>query len=411
MLEGRAMNEKLSPDQRRLFLLLGVPSLGLSLSLTVLSTYLPLLARRFTSSRTIMGALVGGEGLIALLVPLWVGGLSDRIDTRFGRRLPFLMATAPLGALALCLLPVAPSLPAMSAAVGVFYLAYFTYYSPYRALYADLVARHASGRAQAIQGVFSQAGTGAALVGGGLLIELWRPLPYVIAAAALLAGTAILVLGLHGTAVLHAKPERSTRSPPAEVWALVRDGRDIRSFSIANALVQLSIAGLKTFVVLWLVEGLGKTMTFTAGAMAVVALGTVVGGLVAGKLADRWGTARVLESALLAFGIGLALPAFSNSTMILGASLPVIAFCGGAAVVLPYALLMRLMPERSHGAAAGLFDVTGGIGTLAGPAITGLAIDVFGPFFASTRGYAAMWPVISLSAVASVVLLRGVYRD
>src|SRR5689334_19791807 len=104
------MTEKLSPDERHRVLLLGVPSVGLALSLTVLSTYLPVLARRFTSSRTIIGALVGGEGLVALLVPLWVGGLSDRLDTRFGRRLPFLMATAPAGALALCSIPFAPSL-------------------------------------------------------------------------------------------------------------------------------------------------------------------------------------------------------------------------------------------------------------------------------------------------------------
>ena len=50
--------------------------------------------------------------------------------------------------------------------------------------------------------------------------------------------------------------------------------------------------------------------------------------------------------------------------------------------------------------------MSGGIGTLVGPAVTGLAIDLLHPIFASTRGYAAMWPVISLSTGASVVLLR-----
>jgi hypothetical protein len=48
----------------------------------------------------------------------------------------------------------------MAVDVFFFYLAYFTYFAPYQALYPDLVATGASGRAQGIQGVFSNAGFG-----------------------------------------------------------------------------------------------------------------------------------------------------------------------------------------------------------------------------------------------------------
>jgi MFS family permease len=407
----RRARPRLSKAERRLFILLGVPGFGLSLSLTVLSTYLPLLARRFTASRAGIGALVGGEGLIALLVPIWIGSLSDRVDTRFGRRVPFLMATAPIAAIALALIPFARSLPVMVVTVFSFYVAYFTYLAPYRALYPDLVSLDASGRAQGILGIFNQAGLGLALVGGGLLLELWRPLPYVVAAATMLLGTVILVLGLRETARPPASPEhRSSRSPPAEVWALLRNHRAIRALMIANTLLSLTLGGLKAFVVLWLIEGLGKNMKFIAGAMTVVAVGALVGTLVTGKLADRYGAARVLARTLVVFGLGLVLPTFSKSTMLLGAELPLIAFCGGAAVTLPYAILMQLMPARSHGTAAGLFDVSGGIGTLLGPAITGAAIDLLRPLFASTEGYAAMWPVLSASALASIAMLRRARR-
>lgn len=405
----RPARRRLSKEERRLLLLLGIPGFGLSIALTVLSTYLPVLARRFTSSRAGIGGLVGGEGLIAVLVPLWVGGFSDRIDTRLGRRLPFLIATAPLGALALTLLPFAPSLLVMGVLVFFFYLAYFTYLAPYRALYPDLVSPDVSGRAQGIQGIFTDVGMGAALVGGGILLDLWRPLPYLIAAASLLIGTGILVLGLRGSARQHTA-ERSTGSQAAEVWELIRDNRPIRAFMVANALLSLTLSGLKSFVVLWLTEGLGKSMTFVAGAMAVVALGAVAGALVTGKLADRYGTVVVLDRTLLIFGVGLLLPGFSSSTLLIGAELPFISFCGGAAIALPYALLMQIMPARSHGTAAGLFDVSGGIGTILGPAITGAAIDLFRPLFTSTKGYAAMWPVIGVSALASIVFVRRTRR-
>jgi MFS family permease len=175
---------------------------------------------------------------------------------------------------------------------------------------------------------------------------------------------------------------------------------------VAEVLLSLTLGGLKAFVVLWLTEGLGKTMAFTSAMMAIVACGAIAGALLAGRLADRYGAARVMRISLVVFGAGLSLPAFSSSTVILGAALPIIALSGGAASVVPYTLLMRLMPPRSHGAVSGLFDLANGAGTLLGPAITGAAIDLFQPVFAGTHGLAGMWPVISVSALASAAVLR-----
>lgn len=365
-----------------------------------------MLAHRFTSKTTVIGLLVGGEGLIAVLLPIWIGRLSDRAETRLGPRVPFMLATAPVAALSLGLLPFAPSLLVMAAEVFAFYLAYFTYFSPYRALYPDLVSEPAASRAQGIQGVFNGAGLGCALVGGGFFLELWRPLPYLLAGGAMLVATGVVVLGLGKAASSKkADTDKDPQSPFGKLWDLLkRDGRLVR-FVIANALLTLGLGGLKSFVVLWLTVGLGKSMTFTGGAMSVVAVGTVVGALISGKLGDRLGAGRVLCFALGVFGVGLAVGTFSTSVPVLAVAFPFIALSGGAAVTLPYALLLELTPSEKHGIVAGLFDASSGVGTLLGPTLTGLAIDLAGRLFPASHGYSAMWPVLSLSVVASTVLL------
>jgi MFS family permease len=398
-------NRPLSKEDRRAALLLGLPSFALALSLATLSTYLPVLAHRFTSSTTVIGLLVGGEGLVAVLLPVLVGRLSDRTKTRLGPRLPFLIVTAPFAALALGLLPFAPSLLVMAAEVFVFYVAYFTYYSPYRALYPDLVSESASARAQGIQGVFNGAGLGCALIGGGFLLDLWRPLPYLAAASVMLLATGIVVVNLARSRSPRSSYARDAPSPFVELWTLLKGDRALARFVIANALLTLGLGGLKSFVVLWLTEGLGKTMTFTAGAMTVVAVGTVVGALVSGKLGDRFGARRVLSVALGIFGVGLGVGTFSTSVPVLAVAFPFIALSGGAAVVLPYALLVELTPSKKHGIVAGLFDASSGVGTLLGPTLTGLAIDLLGPLFPASHGYSAMWPVLSVSVIASTVIL------
>src|SRR5262249_42711618 len=155
------------------------------------------------------------------------------------------------------------------------------------------------------------------------------------------------------------------------VAALLREHRDIRWFFCANALLELTLGGLKAFIVLYITRGLGKSMSFSALVMAVVAAVAPVGAPIAARLADHFGPTRGMEAALPVFGLGLIVPAFFTSPGIMLAALPLIGFGAVIALTLPYALLMRLMPAEGHGASAGLYDVSGGLGSLLGPLITG----------------------------------------
>jgi hypothetical protein len=67
-------------------------------------------------------------------------------------------------------------------ALFVFFLAYFVAYEPYRALYPDLVSDEIAGRGQSTQAVWRGAGTGLALVGGGLLYGVGRAAPFLASA-------------------------------------------------------------------------------------------------------------------------------------------------------------------------------------------------------------------------------------
>jgi MFS family permease len=60
---------------------LGVPTFAFALAITTVSTYLPVLASSFAASTIVIGALIGGEGLMALALPVLVGSWSDRLAT------------------------------------------------------------------------------------------------------------------------------------------------------------------------------------------------------------------------------------------------------------------------------------------------------------------------------------------
>jgi len=211
---------------------LGAPTLGLALSITTVTAYLPKVANEFVSSNVVIGVLVGGEGLIAMALPLVVGSWSDTLQTRIGGRLPFVLAGVPVMALALVALGFVSSVGTMAAAVFVFFVAYFTAYEPYRALYPDLVPEEIEGKAQSTQAVWRGIGTGCALALGGVLLAAGQPVPFAAAALALLVAVGIFtVVSLkRRDRTRRRRPEaEGVRARARELVALIREHPPLRT--------------------------------------------------------------------------------------------------------------------------------------------------------------------------------------
>jgi MFS family permease len=391
-------------EVRPLLVLLGLPTFGLALAISVLTTFGPVILIHLTHSPTAVGALIGLEGAFALVVPLASGAISDRLPpSPLGRRLPFVLLGAPLAAAGLVLLPFSSSTGIAGAAVLVFFVGYYTYYPPYRALYADLLPRALYARAQAGQAIARGAGLGAALLAGGLLLAVWQPLPFLIAAC-MLAATTVALLPVFR---LQSRCRNSTLPYlPASLRRVVLENPKLRVFALVNALWEFSFAGLKSFIVLYVVRGLGRSPAVASGVIAVVAVAYIVGAPLAGWLADRYGLLRVLRLTSLVYGAGLLFGAVPHTLTPLLIALPVIALAGAIVLTLPQALAFTLAPVGSEGVAAGLQDFSRGVGVVLGPIAVGAAVGVSRPVFSSTHGYASMWLVVGLPLLLAAILLR-----
>jgi MFS family permease len=373
------------------------------------TTYLPKVASEFVSSAIVIGILVGGEGLIALWLPLVVGSWSDTLETRFGGRLPFVLAGVPGMALALIALGFVGSVGAIAIVVFVFFLAYFTAYEPYRALYPDLLPEEIEGKAQSTQAVWRGLGTGCALAFGGLLLAVGQPAPFAAAAAVLLGAVGsftAVTLRRHDPARRRGTPAGGgVRARARELGELIREHPALRSFLVANALWELALGAIKTFVVLYMTVGLGLSLPATGGVLAAVAVMILAGALAGGKLGDRLGRARVMRAALWVYGLGLIVPFLAHSKLLVALAVPFVAGGGGVLMALPYALLTPLMPKDRHGALTGYYSLSRGLGTMLGPLFAGLAVELLAGPLSWSKGYSAIWGVASAAALLSLPLL------
>jgi MFS family permease len=392
---------------------LAFPTFGLALAITVVSTYVPTIARHFVSSTVVIGMIIGAEGIAAILIPIVVGTWSDRVRTRLGSRVPFVLAGTPLAALALIGMGLANSIAAIVAAVAVFFAAYFVAYGPYRSLYPDLLDDEIEGRAQSSQAVARGLGTLIALGGGGAVLAVAQILPFAGAAALLSACVvAFLVLRLgQGVRSQGTNSRRTAGEIVREVAELIREHPRLRAFLIANSLWELTLAVIKTFVVLWITIGLHKSLSLASAAIGATAVMILVAAALAGKLADRHGRERVLRLALWCWGIGMFVPVVVTAPVVLAAIAPAIALGGGVTMALPYALLAPMMPRREHGTMTGLYSVSRGVGIVAGPLLAGAMIQLTGGLLDATQGYGAMWFVAAVATLGSIPALKRATRE
>jgi MFS family permease len=395
----------IQPVQRRLFWTLGLGAFGLAFSITTISVALPPLLHVFTTSGSLIGLVIGAEGFFALTLSPIVGPWSDAFHTPLGRRRPFMLVA--LGPMAFCLLliPFMPNLWTTTILVLAFYFAYYLYEPPYRGLYPDVLPPAAYGRAQGVQHVLRGVALGIALVGGNFLYKVWHPAPFLTAALVTTAacGATILLVREDGG---HGRVFEGFLAYIKRSWNIFWQEGDVRRFLIANSAWEGTFAAARSFVILYVIDGLHESTTVSGEILAAVAVGYVIAALLAGRLGDRFGLARVIFFASFIYGGGFLVGGLAEQWHVwyFGLIIPV-AIAGGTVMTLAWGLLYKIVPAEHRGAASGLATTTKGIGLLIGAPVAGLAIDFARPYLSATNGYQILWPVCALPILGAIPLL------
>ena len=399
-----------APVRTSLFWTLGLGAFGLAFSITTTAAYLPPLLDRFTDSGTLIGLVLGAEGVFALALSPVIGPWSDTFHTPLGRRRPFMLAA--LGPMGFCLLlmPFMPNLWTTTLIVLAFFFAYYVYEPPYRGLYPDLLPASTYGRAQGIQHVLRGIALGAALVGGGFLLKAWHAAPFVLAAfvTTIACGAAIVWVREDGG---HGRVFAGVGAYIKQSWSILVEEAEVRRFLIANAAWEGTFAAARTFVVLYIIEGLHETKAISSAVLGGVATGYVIAAVFAGRLGDRFGIARVIFFASFVYGGGFLVAGLATTwhNWYFGLIVPV-AIAGGTVMTLAWGLLFKLMPAEHRGAISGLATTTKGLGLLLGAPVAGAAIDLARPFLSTTSGYQVLWFVCGIPILAAIPLVAHLMR-
>jgi maltose/moltooligosaccharide transporter len=159
--------------------LLGFGFFGVSVIWSVYNAFVPLfLANKFGLAPALIGFFMTLDNIAALLIQPPVGAWSDRLRTPIGRRMPFILIGAPIGAVAFGLIPMAAVLPLFVACTSTLLISMAFWRTPVIALMPDITPSKYRSQANGVINFMGGVGSIAAFLGGSFLYELNPAFPF-----------------------------------------------------------------------------------------------------------------------------------------------------------------------------------------------------------------------------------------
>jgi maltose/moltooligosaccharide transporter len=362
--------------ERRTFLQILIFSTGLFAVQTFWgfnSATLPLYLDELTGSKTLTGLVLSIGGVFGAVMPIVIGGISDRTHTRWGRRKPFILAGWGVVLLSLALLYVTTNIAAAIVFSLFLYAGFFTAIGPYFALLPDLTPVEQRGTAAGMMFLMGGLGILSFMFFGARSWDMGRHLPFACAALGITVSAAVMIMGTR---------EPSAQPPPVFSERLLGEAFRNRPVLVFLAAMTFWWTGLWMVMVFFVIAVRDMLQVSTENAvmkLLFMIVAYIAFALPAGMLGDRLGQRRVTAARLAILVISMMIMGLTGSIAMVWTLL---FFAGGGyAVVLTvaYTFYLKLIPAGRTAGYMGLYMACQNGALLAGPALAGLLIDTMGP--------------------------------
>ncbi len=392
-------------DYQKTFLL-GFGFFGISLIWSVYNSYVPIFLREYNLPLSLVGLVMTFDNIAGITIQPYVGFLSDRTRTRFGRRMPYLMVGAPIAALFFALIPVlhlsVPIFGLLMATIIIMNIAMAVFRTPTVALMPDIIPSPLRSKANGIINLMGGLGTTLAFLGGAFLYRADRGLPFYLGAILMLAAVAIVVLVIR-------EPREYEEDAKGQV-GVVSTIREIFSSQERSALfILLAIFAwflgynaIETFWTTYGKEFLGIAESTAAAMLTYVSAAFLIFALPAGFVATRFGRRRTILAGLTALLVFVLGGYFTTNMTYLTVMLIIAGISWALININSFPMVSDVAPAGKIGSYTGLYYFSSMLAAIVSPPVAGGLMDLL--------GHRVMFLFSALSMLLAMVCMLQVKR-
>ncbi len=408
--------------------LLGFGFFGVSVIWGVYNAFVPIfLADKFGLAPAWIGFFMTLDNIAALFIQPPVGAWSDRIRTRWGRRIPFILIGAPITAAAFGFIPMASLLPIFVACTSTTLLSAALWRTPVVALMPDITPSQFRSQANGVINFMGGIGTIIALQTGGMLYKMSPNFPFWLGSVLVILAALIVFFFIE-----EPKEYESTEGQPG-MWASLKEvvnDEDKSGLRILSAIFFwfLGYSAVDTFFTLYAKNHLGIPEGDGATMLSVFPLFFVLFAIPSGYIAARIGRRITITIGLITVTVILFLfyvtPVDALLTAIAPLPLVGIPLVEGGARMLTLAgvllilggigwafvninslpMIVDLTSAARIGTFTGMYYLFSTFSAIVGPNVNGWAIQLTG------GNYNIIMLIAPFFMIVAMVLMLGVKR-
>ena len=399
--------------------LLGFGFFGVSVIWTVYNAFVPLfLADKFNLSPIFIGFFMTLDNIAALFIQPPVGAWSDRLRTPIGRRMPFILIGAPVGALAFGLIPVAAILPLFVACTSTLLLSMAFWRTPVIALMPDITPSQYRSQANGVINLMGGLGTIIASLVGSTLYEKNIAYPFWMGSVLVIVAAVLVFI------FIKEPKEYLEGEKEPDMFGSLRElmnDNDKSGLRILFAIFFwfLAYTGIEAFLTLYATRYVGIPEGDAGRLVGHLGLFFVLFALPAGIIGSRIGrritiSAGIIGMAVLIFGLFILSPA-TLSTLV--TKLPLLGNVRVISLVLMPAgiawalininslpMVVDLTTAARLGTFTGLYYLFSTLSAIVGPNLNGLLVQLSGNQYNTIMLFSPLFLVIAL------ILMLGVKK-
>jgi maltose/moltooligosaccharide transporter len=409
--------------------LLGFGFFGVSVIWGVYNAFVPIfLANKFNLAPAFIGFFMTLDNIAALFIQPPVGAWSDRLRTPMGRRLPFILAGAPITALAFGLIPMAAILPLFVACTSTLLLSAALWRTPVVALMPDITPSQHRSQANGIINFMGGIGTIIALQTGGMLYNLSPAFPFWLGSALVVIAALIVFLFVREPKDY----EEGDQKQPGMIESLqeVLNDEDKSGARILFAIFFwfLGYSAVETFFTLYAQNHLGISAGDGATLLSVFPLFFVLFAIPSGFIAARIGRRLAISFGLIVVAamlvlfyilpastllsplfplplVGIPLAEGGSRMLTIAGLLLIFGGIGWASVnINSLPMVVELTSAARIGTFTGLYYLFSTLSAIAGPNVNGWAIQL------TRNNYSVIMLIAPFFMLTALILMLGVRR-
>jgi maltose/moltooligosaccharide transporter len=399
--------------------LLGFGFFGVSVIWGVYNAFVPLfLANKFELAPVWIGFFMTLDNIAALLIQPPVGAWSDRLRTPIGRRMPFILIGAPIGAIAFGLIPLAAVLPLFVACTSTLLLSMAFWRTPVIALMPDIIPSQFRSQANGVINLMGGLGAIVSFLIGAKLYEMNKAYPFWLGSVLVILSSLLVFIFIKEPKVYEASEEK-----PSLLVSLkeVMQSRERSALRILLAIFFwfLGYNAVEAFFTLYANKHLGLPEADGARLLGQLSLLFVIFALPSGYLGARYGRRKTILTGLTLMTVVMlaifflpkeTLTTFVTKLPVLGV-VPVIglflmlAGIAWACININSLPMVVDMTDAVHlGTYTGLYYLFSTLAAIAGPNVNGWIIQL------SNGNYNTTMMIAPFFMIVAFLMMMGVRR-